>query len=270
MIIFSFLSFLGCPKNNLSSPPLPEEIFALHEKNTVLNPVILQNQYSLVEMSIPKMQFKAQLEAWFIKDEGSYIITEIPNIGKQESGYHKAQDIVWSINPLEGDDILSGFAKKNQIMLFENVFLPLKEQYREPEYIGMETVNDISVHKVKAKDRMDNLVYLYFDDETFYLRQTESTLIINGGEILSNAYFTDFITIEGNIFAQKTTLNVMNIDQEISLITLKNNLQETPKIAIPSQIQELLEERIAPPVEPKPEETKPEETPPEQNPSSPE
>ena len=246
MIIFSFLGFFGCPKKMISSPPTPEEIFALNQKNTILNSTEIQNQHTVINLDIPVMKLSGKVDAWFVKEEGTYAVTELPGIGTQKMGYVKASDLVWSMDPMTGNKILSGKEKKSQINNFEETFLDMNARFLEATYAGLETINESMAHKITAKDRMDVPVTLYFDTENFYLIRKDSTLMVNGGEIISNMYFDDFQTIEGNIIATKLTINMMNMEQIMTIEILESNLEKTPTISIPTEIQELLEERKAP------------------------
>ena len=246
MILFSFLGFFGCPKKMISSPPTPEEIFALNQKNTIFNSTEIQNQHTIIDLDIPVMKLSGKVDAWFVKDEGTYAVTELANIGTQKMGYVKASDLVWSMDPMTGNKILSGKEKQSQVNNFEETFLEMNERFLEATYVGIETINETKAHKITAKDRMDVPVTLYFDTENFYLIRKDSTLMVNGGEIISNMYYEDFQTIEGNIIATKLKINMMNMEQIMTIESLKSNLENPPTISIPQEIQELLEERKAP------------------------
>ena len=247
MIIFSFLGLFGCPKKTLSSNPTAEEIFAANEKNTILNPMEIENQHTVITLEIPTIKLTGTVDAWAIKGEGTYIETELPKIGLQKMGYVKAEDLVWSMDPMTGNKILSGKEKKSQIQNFEDGFLNTSEQYLDATYVGIETINDSKAYKVTATDRMDTPVTLYFDKETLYLVRKDSTLNVNGGEVISNMYFDDFKNIEGNIVATRLTMNMMNMEQVMIINTLESNLSETPTISVPEEIQEILKERMSPP-----------------------
>ena len=247
MILFSFLGIFGCQKKMISSKPTAEEIFAANKKMTILNPIELENQHTIITLDIPVMKLSGTVDAWAIKGQGTFIKTELPGIGIQKMGYVQAADLVWSMDPMTGNKILSGKEKQSQIHNFEDGFLDMEERFLAATYVGVETVNDSKAYKITATDRTKTPVTLFFDAKTLYLIRKDSTLNVNGGEIISNMYFDEFQNIEGNIVATKLTTSMMNMEQVMTIKILESNLSETPTIAIPEEIQELLNDRLAPP-----------------------
>lgn len=174
----------------------------------------------------------------------SYIITDMPGVGKIEEGTDG--EVAWGISAARGPLIKDGFER--DVALYGatlNVDLRWREFFTSAETAGIEEIEGRPCYKLTLRWGDGNDQTRYYDKETGLLARLAMRLKTPRGQLSMETSFQDYRSAGDIVQPHKTSVKYPG-QEVISTIQSLDNVEIDPsRFALPDQIKALLEKSKA-------------------------
>ncbi len=195
------------------------------------------------EMEMPALGVKADLTITQIAPNRSYFVANMPGIGQVVRYTDGKAELAWETHPLMGARLIEGEELKAS-MRDADLLAPL---HPEKYYKSIECVDEVEIdgqpcYQVESTLLDGGVETTYYDKDSKLLVRVERTEKTPMGDIKTLVDMSDYREVGGMKFPHKSTLDVMNQKQVISVksIEIDGPIDESTFEA-PAEIKELME-----------------------------
>lgn len=184
----------------------------------------IQNWYSEIELSGPQMPEAMQIKFWFKNPNKMKLEQQI--MGQQITVSTNGK-LAWMINPMAGSTDPQEIPSEQAASLTQiaNILDVDVSSYNAEgmtsEYVEMADVDGNSYHKIKSS-MGEEVIYLYIDPISNFLKRTEQTVSTPQGEMNQVTRFDEMQKVKGMIIPKTITVEINgNVAQTVNINSLK-------------------------------------------------
>lgn len=212
----------------------------------------IKNRVTKSTIDMKGQGMKIALTVYAAKPNFTYTVTEIPGMGKMESGV--SGDVVWDNSLMTGPVVKEGEERSQGFALaaFDRMAY-WKEAYKAAKCVGMETVNDKPCYKValtlkdfeKKEEKDKKSVHTaFFDKESGLLVRFDMEAKTAMGAMSMQSFMSDYKETDGILIARKVVIKMMGMERIATVDSVEQNVEmPEDRFKLPEEVQALVDKR---------------------------
>jgi outer membrane lipoprotein-sorting protein len=196
-------------------------------------------------MEMASAGLKFQVTTYHAAPNKSYMVMEIPGVGKMEEGTDG--DIVWSLSAMQGPRIKQG--EERSFALLSAAYdsdLNWKGYYKSAETTGVEDVEGEPCYKVDLTSNEGLKQTRYYSTKSGLMRKTAMTMKTEMGDIPTETIVSDYRDESGLLVPHKVVTKLMSQQMVMNIERVELNPEiDASRFAPPAEIKALLEKSKA-------------------------
>jgi len=203
-----------------------------------------ESVHTVGKFSVPGQGIEGGLEVWSAVPDRMLLRVEIPGLGEIRSGYDGTTG--WTINPMTGPQLVEGKELEQlraQADFYRNLYPA--EDYTSMKVLEKADFGGRPAYKMELVRTTGVTTTEYFDVETKLLLGMEMEQETPMGPVPVTLRMEDYEDFEGFRIATRTVMEMMGMEQIMTVESVEYDNLEPDTFAPPESIQALLEEAPA-------------------------
>lgn len=191
-------------------------------------------------IDIPAQGIKMTATSYRVPPNKSYMLVEIPGVGKMEEGTNG--EVVWSLSAMRGPAIKEGAEREFGLLTAAfNSDLRWRELFKTAETEALEDVEGQPCYKVALVSNGAVKMTRFYSKESGLLVKALMTVKTEMGEIPTESVVSDYRAVDGVLIPYKASTKMLTLQLNTTVESAKNNVEiEASRFDLPADIRALL------------------------------
>jgi hypothetical protein len=198
-----------------------------------------KSMHSTGEFSIPAAGMSGQFEAYSARPNLYAMRVTVPGFGDIRSGY--TGEVGWSLNPMEGPRLLTGAeATQTADDADFDSSLRLEGRIASMTTVELTKLGGRDCYKVRVEWKSGRETFDCYSPETGLLVGSISKQESNMGSLEAITLYDDYRSFDGFSVPTRMTVQVMGMEQVISITSVMFDHVEESAFAVPTEVKPLI------------------------------
>jgi len=201
----------------------------------------VQTMTETATMEIAAAGVRFQVTTYHAAPNKSYMLMEIPGVGKMEEGTDG--DVVWSLSAVQGARVKQGDERAFALLTAAlKSDLRWQDFYKSVETVGVENVNGEPCYKVELTSKEGLKQIRYYSTKSGLMLKAALTLKTEMGEIPTETLLSDYRDESGILAPHKIVTKLLSQEMIMTVESIQINPEiAASRFALPAEIKALVE-----------------------------